>query len=477
MNPFPAAGGRDLSSALQRNFSLSELLDVAVFREVCDSYADLFQIGFRILDRAGEKLIDTKGESADYCAYLFNFPAGKSRCTAEVTALRQMDLPGAQPLVHDCFTGLRYLVMPILYEGDLMGRILYGPYLPAEGRPLALSSEAMGEKFNPDIAARLLLRVRRVPQAAAQKVVRHLAQVIEVMVHTGYKQALTSRMHVEAVSASYNELQDKNRVLQESFERLKELDRLKSSFLATVSHELRTPLTSVIGYSEMLLEGLAGALSPEQTDYVRTIMEKGENLLSLITNILDFSKVESGNLRLNLSNCNLGEIVRAAVTTVLPMARKQSVEVVVRVGENLPSLVADGDKIRQVLVNLLGNAIKFNRKGGRVELELVNARLPRRQPTGADGLPEALAQTEEPVVLVTVRDTGIGIPQDKLHRVFDSFYQVDGSSTREYGGTGLGLAIAKSFVEAHGGTIQVESEVGKGSVFRFVLPVERPTQG
>jgi signal transduction histidine kinase len=476
MSPLPTAG-RDVTSVLQRNFSLAELLDVAVFREVCDSYADLFQIGFRILDRNGEKLIDTKGEAADFCAYLFNFPAGKTRCMADVTALRQIELSGPDPVVHDCFTGLRYLIMPILHEGDMMGRILYGPYLPAEGRPQGLGAEAMGEKFNPDIAARLLLRVRRVPQAAAQKVVHHLAQVIEVMLHTGYKQALTSRMHVEAVSASFNELQEKNRALQESYERLKELDRLKSSFLATVSHELRTPLTSVIGYSEMLLEGLAGPLSQEQTDYVRTIMEKGENLLSLITGILDFSKVESGNLRLNLASCNLGEIIRAAATTVLPMARKQSVEVTMKVGHNLPPLMADGEKLRQVLVNLLGNAVKFNRKGGRVELEAVVAQVPRRRPAGGDGLPEALAQAQEPVVLVTVRDTGIGIPADKLHRVFDSFYQVDGSSTREYGGTGLGLAIAKSFVEAHGGTIQVESELGKGSVFRFAIPLERCAQG
>jgi two-component system, NarL family, sensor histidine kinase BarA len=461
----------DGSSVLQRTFALGELLDLDSFRDVCSSYAELFQIGFRILDERGEKLIDARGSASEYCAYLFNFPAGKTRCMQEVSRLRDQELPGVDPIQHDCFTGLRYLVVPIVHEGSAVGRILYGPFLPAEAQPQPLPSGEFGEKFNPEQAARLLSQVRRVPAEIAQRVVGHLARVIEVMLYTGYKQALTSRMHVEAVTAGYNELQEKNRALQESFERLKELDRLKSSFLATVSHELRTPLTSVIGYSEMLIEGLAGELNTEQRDYVQTIMDKGDNLLSLITSILDFSKIESGNLRLAKGPTNLTDVIRAAVTTVIPMGRKLNVSVEYSIADDMPSIRADAEKVRQVLVNLLGNAVKFNRKDGKV---LVRAECVTRESQGdASGiLPAALGQALELVVRIVISDTGIGIPADKLSRIFDSFYQVDGSSTREYGGTGLGLAIAKNYVEAHDGSIDVSSEYGKGTTFTILLPVE-----
>jgi len=455
------------SSVLQRRFTLGELIDVASFREVCESYAELFQIGFKLLDARREMLVDVKGSSGDFCAYAFTFPEGRSRCTQEVLRIRDLELGPTGVLPFDCFTGLRYLIAPITQDGDVLGRIVYGPYWPAGRQPA--EDLRLGERFNPGVARRLLERVPRVQHEVAEKVVTHLARVIEVMLYTGYKQMLTSRLHVESASTSFNELQQKNQQLRESYERLKELDRLKSSFLATVSHELRTPLTSVIGYSEMLLEGLAGTLSQEQREYVKTIMEKGENLLQLISGILDFSKMESGNLRLNLEPTDLRPVLQAALSTVMPMARKLDVRIESSFEPDLPPLPADSGKLRQAVINILGNAIKFNRRGGSVSLRVA----PERRPTQAgpaDDLPAAFQPADERWVRIEVEDTGIGISPEQAARVFDSFYQVDSSSTREYGGTGLGLAIAKSFVEAHGGRIEMSSELGKGSRFCILLP-------
>jgi two-component system sensor histidine kinase BarA len=460
-------------SVLQQTFSLGELLDLGAFREVCVSYAELFQIGFKIFDENREQLVDVKGAPNDFCAYIFSLPVGKARCAQEVSSIRELSLTGPEIIQHDCMSGMRYLIAQISHEGSSVGRVVFGPYLPAEAQPTALSD--LGDRFNPEVAARLYQRIRRVQTEVARKVVMNLVRVIEVMLFTGYKQVLTSRMHVESVTSSYTELQEKNHALRESFERLKELDRLKSSFLATVSHELRTPLTSVIGYSEMLTEGLAGELNAEQHQYVRTIMEKGENLLALISSILDFSKVESGNLRLNIGPTNLREVVRAASSTVVPMARKQQVSIDLVIGDDVPVIQADAEKVRQALINIIANAIKFNRKGGRVVVEAQRVMVKPQPKKGAEELPAAFAPVDEEMVQLTITDTGIGIPKEKLARIYDSFYQVDNSSTREYGGTGLGLAIAKSFVEAHGGTIQAQSEVGRGSTFRIWLPIEHGT--
>jgi two-component system sensor histidine kinase BarA len=271
-----------------------------------------------------------------------------------------------------------------------------------------------------------------------------------VMVFTGHKNLIGARLHIEAVQESYRELQDKNRQLEESYARLKELDRLKSNFIATMSHELRTPLTSVIGYSEMMLEGLGGPLTAEQKEYLGIIMDKGENLLQLITSILDISKIEAGRVRLVLSEVDVAQLLRDAVATVLPIARKKGIKVTCEPGHP-PKVHADREKLRQCLVNLASNAVKFTTAGGTIAVS-------------SELLPdERLA--------LKVTDTGIGIAPEHLARVFDVFYQVDGSSTREYGGAGLGLAIVKSFADAHGGQVTVTSTPGQGSTFSLVLPL------
>jgi signal transduction histidine kinase len=278
-------------------------------------------------------------------------------------------------------------------------------------------------------------------------------------------------MHLASETESYRELQEKNAKLQEAYDRLKELDRLKSNFLATVSHELRTPLTSIIGYSEMLSEGIAGDLQGEQREFVGTIHEKGEQLLQLIMSLLDLSKLESGTLSMKRRSVAIASVLNDVVTTVTPNARKKGVRVVLEAEPKLIELRADPERLRQVFINLVDNALKFTPQGGTVTVKARNV-----QVSGATGESDddeegfALLAPAQTRLEVRVVDTGIGIPPKERAKVFDAFYQVDSSSTREYGGTGLGLSIVKRIVEAHGGSITIDENRPQGAVFIVTLP-------
>ncbi|HLM48629.1 MAG TPA: HAMP domain-containing sensor histidine kinase, partial [Myxococcaceae bacterium] len=287
---------------------------------------------------------------------------------------------------------------------------------------------------------------------------------LAALLAAGQKSYLTGQVHLETVLETQRVLETQNAQLMRLNQRLKEADRLKSSFLGTVSHELRTPLSSIIGYSEMLAEGLVGGLNPEQTQFVRTIIEKGNTLLKLISSILDMSQIEAGKVRLAFEWVDVQELVQSALTSVMPQAQRKGLQLDVRMpGGVQERVVADREKLRQVVVNLLANAVKFTPGGGRVEVRL-SAIGPQRE-LGVEGY------------RIEVEDTGVGIPEDQRERIFQSFYQVDDSPTREYGGAGLGLAIVKSYVEGHGGRVSLTSEVGRGSCFGVVLPLEPPLSG
>ncbi len=291
----------------------------------------------------------------------------------------------------------------------------------------------------------------------------HLCRLVAELVAAGQERVEAARRNAALLEDADAELQGQNERLALAVRRLEDLDRIKSNFLSTVSHELRTPLTSVIGYSEMLLEGLAGPLNPEQADYVKTVMEKGEQLLSIIQGILDISRIEAGGLTLDRSRFDVADAIKSALSTVTPGARRKKLQLSSELPESLPPLYADRDKVRQILINLLGNAVKFTPEGGRVVVRAEVAALRRAQDEACAGSLRALR--------IAVVDSGIGIPVEAMARIFDPFFQVDGSSTREYGGTGLGLSIVKSFVSAHGGRVWAESSPGSGSTFFVTLPL------
>jgi two-component system sensor histidine kinase BarA len=441
---------------------LSELLDARSFQEVCRSFVDLYKIGLKVFDARGQKLVDIKVGSGDFCGYVFTDAEGARRCTS--TVLKVKNDPVDEPRLHtvQCFTGARYLILPLLHDMEYVGRAVFGPFVPEDLKEFPETfTDLKGLDFVH--ASQLMSRIRRAGDSTVAKVLDHFVKVCEVLIFSAHKVHVTSRLHIASVQESYKELSVKTAKLEESYRRLRELDQLKSNFLATVSHELRTPLTSIIGYSEMLSEGLAGPLADEQLEYVRTIMEKGESLLGLITSLLDLTKIEAGKLRLVAAPFSLGELVQTAITSVHPQAAKKGLSIQVDLSSGLQRPELDGEKIRQCLVNLLGNAVKFTPRGGRITVRATRSvRTPGSGGGRFDG-PESYFE-------LAVEDTGVGIPADQRERIFDTFYQVDGSSTREYGGTGLGLSIVRSYVEAHGGEVLVDSEVGKGSTFTLILP-------
>lgn len=223
----------------------------------------------------------------------------------------------------------------------------------------------------------------------------------------------------------------------------------KSSFLAMMSHELRTPLNSILGLSESLQEGIHGALNERQTVYLGLVAESGRHLLDLINDILDLAKVESGRQEFELTPCSLVEICDAAVRVVGPVAARRGQRFVVEPPEARLRVRADPRRLQQVLVNLLGNAVKFTPRGGRLGLRV-----------------ESDAET----LRLVVWDEGIGIAADQLGRIFQPFVQLDARLSRDYGGTGLGLCLVKQLVALHGGRVELSSAPGLGSVFTVVLP-------
>ena len=328
---------------------------------------------------------------------------------------------------------------------DLAGRRLAGPVeagtpcqpVTHEGEPLAQLAAS-----GPHAAAAMELA----------------CEALGLLVHHARARELAATTHEEAMRLTFAELTEHNQRLSRAVSRLEELDRLKSNFLATMSHELRTPLTSVIGYAEMMNEGLAGPVTPEQREYLTTILGKADQLLSLITAVLDVASLESGQLALERCALSLGELVANEVATFQPQAGRRGIAIQL---ESTGDTVVFGDrrKIRQIVSSLISNAVKFTPDRGRVGIAVHPGPL------------EPSHGSSSAAVQLVVTDSGIGISRDQVSKIFEPFFQVDSSSTRAFGGTGLGLTLAKAYVEAHGGRIWVDTTPGQGSTFTATFPV------
>jgi signal transduction histidine kinase len=451
---------------------LEDLVDREGLDELCQTFVTLFGIPVRIYSSEGSLLGGVAGEQ-DLCSYVNTTPQGRKACGAIVGAVKAREPDGTGDVVTQCFTGAAYRTLALEYDGRRVGRLIVGPFLPT---PLADVPPAL-LAADPTIAReRAWALLGKMPLAKGETITRiaaHFKAALDLILFSGHKALITNKMHLASVRESYRQLEEKTARLQEAFDRLKELDRLKSNFLATVSHELRTPLTSIIGYSEMLAEGLAGEMNPEQRSFVKTIHEKGGQLLSLIMGLLELSKLESGTMRMAMRTVRIDPILNDVVATLAPTARKRSIKLDLDMTPALPDLRGDPERLRQVFLNLVENATKFTPEGGSVTLL---ARSVEEDLGASDEAGLALLAPTRARVEVRVIDTGIGIAPAERPKVFDPFYQVDSSTTREYGGAGLGLSIVKRLVEAHGGSIRIEENRPRGTAFVVTLP-QAPVPG
>ncbi len=249
----------------------------------------------------------------------------------------------------------------------------------------------------------------------------------------------------------FTELQDKNREIEQKSRELESASQHKSEFLANMSHELRTPLNAIIGFSEVLTERMFGELNEKQDEYLKDIYASGQHLLSLINDILDLSKIEAGRMELEPTDFDLPSAIDNALTLVRERAGRRGITLGREVDQRVGTIRADERKVKQILLNLLSNALKFTPEGGRIDVR---------------------AAADDALVEVSVADTGVGIAPEDQEAVFEEFRQV-GTADKKVEGTGLGLALSRKFIELHGGRIWVKSQVGMGSTFTFTIPVRR----
>lgn len=317
-----------------------------------------------------------------------------------------------------CFTGIEGLAI-IREDGRDLPVIMASGTVGEEAAVAALKAGA--EDFIvKGRMARLLPAVERALRQAEQRAERIAAQAET-------QTAIRQRIHADATS------------------------KAKSDFLANVSHELRTPLNVIIGFSELLEHGDDGALNPRQAEHVGNILTSARHLLAVISDLLDVSKVEAGQMSLSLEPTSFAKVANALQVLLRPMVLQRQVELVLSIPPDLPLVPADPLRLRQVLYNLLSNALKFTEPSGTVRLT---------------------ASVRDDRLVVAVSDTGIGIRKENLDRLFQEFEQIDPSERSKIEGSGLGLLLTRRLVELHGGTIHAESEWGKGSTFTVLLPLQ-----
>ena len=279
---------------------------------------------------------------------------------------------------------------------------------------------------------------------------------------------------VERVSSTSNKLEEEVKrksallsertrlltLLERANKDLRELDKMKSTFLANMSHELRTPMNAIIGYTDLMIDGVDGPVNEEQEKSLKKVANNARHLLQLINDVLDISKIEAGKMKLNPKAFDLKWLVESALHTFEPQMKLKGLTLTLDIPEGLPLIYGDDDRIREIFINLVANAIKFTNQGGIT----ISAKLSER----------AVRPGEPPMFMeICVEDTGIGIKEEDIGKIFDKFVQADLTTIRQYEGTGLGLSIARGLVSLHKGVIWVTSKVGEGSRFCFTLPLKK----
>ncbi|MEN4011130.1 MAG: ATP-binding protein [Bellilinea sp.] len=336
---------------------------------------------------------------------------------------------------------------------------------PAEDRKIALTPEILVPRLGDYLVERGLITNQQLQnalqhQAVLRKTQHEAARLGELLVQLGIiTRANLDEAITEHVLQLRNALQETNRQLEQrvkertaelekALQKLSELSQLKANFIANISHELRTPLTHIRGYQDLLTSGDLGGINEQQLLAVRTMQKSTDRLERLIEDLILFATAERAHLPVQWLPVNLRLLSEEIIQQIQPKALDHQHKLILRAPAEVPDVYGDFEKIGWVLHQLIDNAIKFTPPGGTISVELI-----------ADDLH----------ITVRVSDSGIGIPPSRLNEIFEPFHQLDNSSTRKYGGTGLGLSLAKKIVEAHDSSIQVISELGRGSRFSFAL--------
>ena len=364
---------------------------------------------------------------------------------------------------------VRILRVPVTDPHSLEGRVLL------RGQPILIGDlKDVWDQLHPinqDIAVTLKTKAFiAVPLKVKDKIIGSLSvdrtqsyaltqEDLEVMVTVGNQVAIAldnARAYQQIENWNLDlehRVKERTTELEKANEKLQEMDRLKSQFLSHVSHDLRTPLTAIRGLATNLMDGMVGTLTENQATYLCRINSNAERLTRMICDLLDLSSIAAGKLKLNWSDVNLPKLAKELVDQISPLAQAKELSIDIKCPDNQFLIVADGDRLSQVILNLIDNAIKFTPRGGRILIDI--------RKIGSES------------ATMTFSDTGCGIPQDSISNLFEPFFQAHFQPEYRKKGLGIGLSIVKNLVDLHGGTIQVESEIGKGTIFRISLPLKR----
>ena len=365
---------------------------------------------------------------------------------------------------------LTFIIQTIKYDFDLLGFALFGPCLMARD---LIPQKNIIELKDVDISLPDKIEIRSFQTEQIDSYCQNFSELMETLLFNAYKTFLTSNFHLQSIQDSYRELAKKTQEVEDAYEQLQELDKMKSNFVATISHELRTPLTSIIGYGEMITEEMIGPINERQKKYMGIIMEKSHALMIMINQLIELSRIVKKGYSLQLTEVDPSEIISTVLDSIGPVASKKQILIKRNRQCKQCNIIADKDKIKQMINHLIDNAIKFSPLESTI---VINETVTMQETEPDDGNSPgtgSIFSLEKHYYCVEVQDQGVGIPDHLQEKIFDAFYQVNQNSTREFEGAGLGLCIVKNFVEMHKGKVVVESEVDKGSRFSILLPMEQ----
>ncbi len=413
----------------EKELSLVDLVDIEVLQCIQDAFSDMVGMAALTTDHRGIPV--TKGSNfTDFCTkYTRASEVGRKRCEACDKYSVKRTEEEAAAIIYHCHAGLIDFAAPITLEGERIGAIIGGQVLTQEPDLEQARRLAIAIGVDPDEYVEALKKISIISQKDLDKAAVFLSRISKVFSDIAY----SSSKRLEA-----------NREIERAA-------KMKSDFLANMSHEIRTPMNAVIGMAEMALRE---ELPPNARDYINQIKSSGAELLRIINDILDFSKIESGKMDISPVEYETMSVVSDVANVISTRMKEKNVELIMDVAPDIPEqLYGDNVRIKQVLINIANNAVKFTNEG-RVAMRIS----PERR--GKD----------EVNLHFTVEDTGIGIKKHDMEKLFQSFQQLDSKRNRNIEGTGLGLAISKRLLNLMGGDIEVESEYGKGSTFRFTVP-------